>query len=105
MRAALFLFCIFCGVMAFKLAPVPVHADKDLSFSNVDKTEGIYIFAYSKPANQYDVIGSFDVKQKWSGEPKEQFATALAKLHKDFPGADGIIFGANMQKAEAIKFR
>jgi len=106
MRATLFFFCLFCGAMAFKLAPVPQSPAKDISFANVDKIEGVNVFVFSKPANQYDVIGSIDVKQKWSGEPKEQLKTALEKLHKDFPGADGIIFtGGNMQKADAIKFK
>lgn len=73
--------------------------------ANVETREGVSIFYLSKPVNKYTTVASFKVKQQFTGEPKEQIETALKKLHKEYPQADGLIFtDVNMQLAEAIKF-
>ena len=73
--------------------------------ANVETREGVSIFYLSKPTGKYTTVASFKVKQQFTGEPKEQIETALKKLHKEYPSADGLIFtDVNMQLAEAIKF-
>lgn len=68
--------------------------------------QGANIFYMSTPEREYTTLATFKVKQSFTGEPKEQIKTALEKLRKEYPQADGLIFtDVNMQQAEAIKFK
>jgi hypothetical protein len=72
----------------------------------VEQQQGVYIFVQSKPTAQYDYLGSIKVPQQFTGEPHEQLNTALKKLKKEFPSANGIIFtDLDMKGADAVKFK
>ncbi len=77
------------------------------SHAIVNQEEGYYIFMFSRPQKQYEVLGSIEKEGiVWSGKPKEMFKTILNRTKKKYPKADGIIFkGVAMDQAEAIKFR
>lgn len=85
-----------------------------LSFRNeINKTqatveikEGISIFAYSKPSNNYDVIGSVKVTGIVSSSKAPNYLRILIeKAVKDFPSAEAIIINSEFDKAEVIKFK
>lgn len=77
------------------------------SFAIVNQEEGYYIFMFSRPQKQYEVLGYIEKEGAvWTGKPKEMFKIILNRTKKKYPKADGIIFkGIAMDEAEAIKFR
>lgn len=77
------------------------------SSATVEQKEGVYIFMFSKPASEYQYLGS--VKKTgivMSGKPEEMFNTLLRRCKKEYPGADGLIFtSVDMEKADCIKLK
>lgn len=88
------------GLTAFKFI-------NDKAAATVDQKEGIYIFICSKPAAEYQFLGS--VKKTglvMSGSPAEMFNTLMKRCRKDYPQADGIIFSSvDMDHADCVKFK
>lgn len=77
------------------------------SFAIVNQEEGYYIFMFSRPQKQYEVLGTVEKNgMVWNGKPREMMNIILRRVKKNYPKADGIIFkGIAMDEAEAIKFR
>lgn len=83
--------------------------NSDKGIATVNQINGVYIFVDSKPAAQYDYIGSIEIKRSKYGEQYEPVRDAMLKeIKKQFPQADGAILhfvnGAR-DKADAIKFK
>lgn len=72
----------------------------------VNQEDGYYIFMFSRPQKQYEVLGTIEKSGLvWSGKPREMMNIILRRVKKNYPKADGIIFkGVAMDEAEAIKF-
>lgn len=74
--------------------------------ATVNQIEGLYIFIQSKPASEYDYMGSVVKGTAWSGKPEEMLNAIIKKVKKEYPQATGVIFTNNdMDKADAIKFK
>ena len=84
-----------------------IYQATDKTAAKVEQREGINIFMFSKPAAEYQFLGSIEKKGiVMSGKPEEMFNTMLKKCKKEYPQADGIIFTElNMYKADCIKFK
>lgn len=71
--------------------------------ATVDQQEGLYIFMLSKPASEYDYLGSVKKGMALTGQPKEMLNSMIKKVKKDYPTANGIVFTTiQMEKADAI---
>lgn len=78
----------------------------DNSLASVNQKEGLYLFNHSKPVNEYEYLGSVQMKLAWSGKPEEMLKGMLKRVKKDYPKADGLIFTTvHMDRADAIKFK
>jgi hypothetical protein len=66
---------------------------------------GVYIFFGCEPSNEYDYIGTVDVK--WhSGDAKKSFLEAIEKAKKKYPNFNAMIFREyNLEKVDLVKFR
>lgn len=73
--------------------------------ATVEQEQGLYIFTHCKPVAAYDYIGTVKIKVTMSGSPDELFSKAIKKAKKEFPTGDGIIFNAELDKADVIKFK
>lgn len=84
-----------------------VQTTTNKSSAIAEQREGFYIFMFSKPAMEYEHLGT--VKKTglvWSGKPEEMFNILLRRAKKDYPKADAIIFtNVDMDKADCIKFK
>jgi len=92
-------------LLAFLLLSFIYSSDK--SAATAEQREGIYIFMLSKPAAEYQHLGSIEKKGiVMSGKPEEMLNTMLRKAKKDYPQCDGIIFtNVDMYKADCVKFK
>lgn len=73
-----------------------------------DQLSGLYIFLESKPASEYETLGT--VKKTGftmgGGKPKEMLRIMTRRAKDDYPTAEGIIFDdIEMQHATVIKFK
>jgi hypothetical protein len=69
----------------------------------VEQQKGVYIFICSKPANEFEYLGSVSKSFGLTGQPKEMLNSILKKVKKDYPQANGVIFTSiQMDKADAI---
>lgn len=100
------LLALFFSV-AIVLIAAAVKPQTSKALANVDQKEGIYIFMLSKPAAEYQYMGSVEKKGiVMSGKPEEMLNIMLKKARKEYPQADGLIFSElNMYKADCIKFK
>ena len=95
---------VFCSV-AFS-----THKPTDeKSTASVNQYQGVYIFTDSKPAAQYDYLGTIEIKHSKLGPQYEPVRDEMIKqVKKKYPQADGaILHFANdaIDKADAIKFK
>ena len=92
-------------IAAFAATAFKIVSDK--SAAKVDMEQGVFIFMYSKPAGDFEYLGS--VKKTglvWSGKPKEMFNILLKRCKADYPQANGLVFTTiDMDKADAIKIK
>lgn len=99
-ETALVLIAAMCisTVMAFRLT-----YDKCVTVRTTQTEQGTMVFYRCCPV-RCDTVGKFDVKQRWTGEPKEQLQTALKTLAERYPKCNGILFADdNMKEAFAIR--
>lgn len=90
------------------LLSVPSFAQEiDKSLAKADIQQGLYIFMLSKPANEYEYLGS--IKKGGfviSGQPKEMLNIMIRRTKKDYPDADAIIITTlSMDMADVVKFK
>ena len=73
--------------------------------SKAEEQNNILIFAYSKPVNQYNVLGVVKIKGIVISEKAPDVLEKLIKKAKsEFPSGEGIIINSEFDKAEVIKF-
>lgn len=78
----------------------------DKGKATVDQQQGIYIFVLSKPAAEYEYLGTEVVKVTWTGVGSEVFNKMLQKVKKDYPNAQGLIFTSmDLDRADVIRFK
>lgn len=104
---------LFAAVAAFlSLSAFTVKTAYDLkkSTAEVDQVEGVYIFTDSRPASEYEYVGTVQTGAISMGD--SQYIGVrdrlIKKAKKDFPNADGLIFefrSGKRDKVDAIKFK
>lgn len=83
-----------------------LQSETNFSEAKVQQVNNVFIFIYSAPAHPYITLGSFKVKQEFTGEPAEQVRTAMKKLRKEYPSANGLLFTDDqLKQADAIRFQ
>lgn len=73
--------------------------------SRVIQEEGIAIYHYSQPLDDYIVLGTVKSNMTWSNAVAELKGTILKEVKKKYPSAQGIILNDDMDKAEVIIFK
>lgn len=85
------------GLLTNNTCSNPAHAI-------VKEVEGYKIYMFSRPAANYTTLGNVEKRGiVINGSPEEMFNIILRRVKKTYPKADGIIFDASMEEAEAIK--
>lgn len=93
-------------VLSFAFIAMAFMESLDNSGAKVEEQSGIKIFAFSKPANKYDILGMVKVKGIVKNEKAPHMVELLVSYaKKDFPSAQGIIINNDFEKAEVIKFK
>lgn len=93
------LFYAFIAVAFYK------EPNLDYNGAKAEQEQGFFIFSHSKPVSEYEYLGTVKVNVTMSGSPKELFNKALKKARKEYPQGDGIIFNAELDKVDVIKFK
>lgn len=70
-----------------------------------DQVQGLYIYYKSKPVSETEYLGTVKAGITWSGSPAQLLNKLLKKVKDDYPAAQGIIVTADMDKADAVKFK
>jgi hypothetical protein len=109
-------------VLAFGLSSYTINASLNLPFTEAlevtdkfeasdsnarataNKQEGVYLFMHSKPAAAYDYLGTVKVAVVWKNDPASMLRVIIRKVKKKYPGAEGIIFNADMDNVDVIRF-
>jgi hypothetical protein len=91
-----------CSLVSFKVQEYLVKPET----SEVEKTQGLLIFAYGDPVMKHKSLGVVNMPGLVkTGRPKEMIAIAVKRTYNQFPDAEGIIIkGEQFQGVEAIKF-
>lgn len=92
---------IFIATLLLGSSTITDHKN---DLAKVKQVEGLYLFIYSEPVNDYVYLGTVKGGFKWTGEPSEMLPKLLKKAHADYPNADGLIINSDMDRAEIIKF-
>lgn len=83
--------------------------NSDKAAATVNQAQGLYLFTDSKPANQYDFLGTVKYNNVLSNPQYNNVRDQLIKrIKKEWPAADGVIFHFNSggaDHADAIKFK
>lgn len=85
-----------------------IAQEKDYSLARVGKKiQGVYIFIGTEPVNEYDYIGTVELRLTFDNEsPDQQFERVISKAKKRYPNFDAMIFHRdNFTKADVVKFR
>ncbi|MFA6066880.1 MAG: hypothetical protein WC707_06890 [Candidatus Babeliaceae bacterium] len=91
----------------FMMASAFTYQSLNKNTAIVEQMQGVCIFYKSKPAGNYDYIGSVKAPGITNSvKPGPMVETMIKKMKKDYSSADGIIFtDENMDKADAIKLK
>jgi hypothetical protein len=101
MKTIIISIILLCGIIITGMT-----GDNKKDTALVEQMQGVYIFILSKPAAEYNYIGSCSKSFALTGGPEEMLNSMLKKCKKDFPTADGLIFKSlSMDKADAVKFK
>jgi hypothetical protein len=74
--------------------------------ANVEQRQGIYVFVLSKPATDYQVLGTVKKGFSISGQPNELLDAQIKKVLKEFPQANGIIYSSlDMDRANVVRIK
>lgn len=92
--------------------------------AQVQTMKNVYVFIKSKPTNQYDYLGSIELKwydnltklteQSVQSALKnitsiisfsDNLDNAINEVKQKYPSADGVIFNDDMNRCEVIKFK
>lgn len=66
--------------------------------------EKVWIYHFSKPTDNYKVIGTVKAKLTVQGQPMELYKSIMKQVEKDYPGAEGVIFSDWMADAQVIVY-
>lgn len=79
----------------------------DKATAQVEQRQGLYVFVLSKPAGNYETLGSVSGRSiNFVGKPEGMLDDLLKKVRQDYPQADGVIFSSiNMDAAIAIRLK
>lgn len=105
MKKYLFSFALGLAVAALFSFQATYQVKKGTA--EVEYVSGVYVFNQSTPVMEYEFLGKVNMPEiKMTGKPKEMTNTAIKRVLKQYPEADGIIFQSeNMSKVDAIKFK
>lgn len=94
-------------IIAVAICATAFKAIVDKTNATVDTQQGVSIFCYCKPTNDYEILGTAKVKGIVSNTSSNHMIELLVEnAKKNFPSVDGIIVStSNFEKAEAIKFK
>ena len=74
--------------------------------ADVEQIQGVYVFIHSKPAMEYEYLGSFTPGMVPSKSAKPIINHMIKKGKEKFPTADAIIFTDDeLGKADLVKFK
>lgn len=92
-------------LLCLSIFSLQMTGEKDNSLAKVEQAQGMYIFYRSAPVSSYDYIGTYKIGFIMEEKPKNLFDKLIRKTKDKFPTAEGIIISAEMDKADAIKFK
>jgi len=79
--------------------------EKDYSLAKVGKKiEGVYIYFWAEPYNEYSFVKKVKVKAKWWESGDVELSRLIKKAKKKAPYFNGIIFRAELKTCELIRF-
>ena len=97
---------IIFAVFAIALTGLSFKLAIDKTSASSQQVNGVYVFAYSKPVNKYDILGMVKIKGLVKNEKGPHMVELLIEAaKKDYPSGEGIIVNSEFEKAEVIKFK
>lgn len=100
------------------------NEDNKKGLAQAQTIKNVYVFIKSKPTNQYDYLGSIELKwynnltklteQSMQSALKnissiisfsDNLDNAINEVKQKYPSADGVIFNDDMSNCEVIKFK
>lgn len=89
------------AMLTMSLAMLPTPPDT----ATADQSEGLYIFHYSKPVAEFEVLGTLKLPGLTYSERADKcLETLIKRAKKDFPRVEALLVNSEFSKAECIKF-
>jgi len=87
------------------LSSFSVTDNQNISYAEVDRVDGIYIFHFCEPVKEYDYLGTITLKIVWSNSPDKLITTMTKKCKNMYPNGEGIIISDDMGNFQVIRFK
>ena len=98
-----YFFILVCGLC---LSFAPRQEVNTTAQANVEKTDGLFLFIMSKPAEKYETLGTIKTPAVvWNDKLKTTIKVAVKQCKKQYPSATGVIFTSqyDWQAIKAVK--
>lgn len=97
---------LIIGIALFALAIYGFSLPSDNNKALAEQREGLFVFAFSKPANEYEYLGTVKAGMVWAGKPSEMIKGVIKNAKKDYPTGEAVVFTSDdMQTADVIRFK